>query len=249
MIPLKNSADLEKMREGGKILAGVFSKAEKILTAGVNAKEIDDWVRNAIRNAGAEPSFLGYRGYKYSSCVSKNEEVVHGIPHENKVFGVGDICSLDIGVYFKKFHVDAARTFKIGGVEPEVDKLVRVTEESFFKGIEMAVPGNYLGDISFAIQSHVELNGFSVVRDLFSHGVGAELHEDPLIPNFGKPKTGPLLKKGMTFAIEPMVNMGKYNVLTLPDKWTIITSDKKFSAHYENTIYIGETGPEILTLS
>ena len=248
-IVLKSQEDLQKMRGGGKILAQVFSIVRDVLAVGMSAQALDATIYNTIIRLGAKPSFLGYRGYKYSSCISKNEEVVHGIPHASKIFYPGDICSVDIGVYFQGFHVDAARTYMLEVSDPLVSKLVRVTEESFFKAIAYAIPGGRLGDVSSALQAHVEAAGFSVVRDLYSHGVGKELHEDPLIPNYGKRGQGVLLKEGMTFAIEPMVNIGRFDVLTLEDKWTIIAADKKWSAHYENTIFIGADGPEILTLN
>ncbi|MGE4169295.1 MAG: type I methionyl aminopeptidase [Candidatus Margulisiibacteriota bacterium] len=248
MIPIKTEADLAIMREGGKILARVFEAVEKEIRVGVNAGFLDTKVQEIIASYGAKPSFLGYKGYKHATCISKNEEVVHGIPYPDKVLYPGDICSIDIGVYFKGFHVDAARTFPVGDVTPEVQHLITVTKESFFKAVAFAKEGNRLGDISAALQGHVESEGLSVVRDLFSHGVGKSLHEEPLIPNFGKPNKGPTLKTGMTFAIEPMVNLGDYRVLTLPDKWTIIAADRKWSAHYENTIAVGESGPEILTV-
>lgn len=247
-IPLKSLEELEIMRQGGRILASVFKAVEGFIKIGMSSFVMDQFIQKTILEFDAKPSFLGYKGYKYSSCISVNEEVVHGLPSDTKFFLAGDICSIDIGVYYKGFHVDAARTFKMGVVDEGVDKLVRVTEEAFFKAIEYAIPGNRLGDISYALQSHVEANGFSVVRNLYSHGVGRDLHEEPLIPNFGKRGQGPLLKEGMTFAIEPMVNQGRFDVLTLPDKWTIIAADRKWSAHYENTIYIGTHGPEILTL-
>lgn len=247
-IPLKTAEDLDKMRQGGQILSKVFKEVEKTIKIGMSAFALDQFIFKMIVDLGGKPSFLGYKGYKYSSCISVNEEVVHGLPTEAKYFLSGDICSVDIGVHYKGFHVDAARTFMMDPVDEDIKKLVAVTEESFFKGIEKAIPGNRLGDISEAIQAHVEAQGFSVVRDLYSHGVGKELHEEPLIPNYGKKGQGVLLKEGMTFAIEPMVNQGRFDVLTLPDKWTIIAADRKWSAHYENTIYIGSRGPEILTL-
>jgi methionyl aminopeptidase len=248
-IVLKSSEDLKKMRRSGKILAEVFRVVETSIKVGMSAEALDQLIYNAIIKLGAKPSFLGYRGYKHSSCISKNEEVVHGIPHPDKLFFPGDICSVDIGVYYEGFHTDAARTFMLEVSDPEVIQLVTVTEESFFKAIEQARPGNRLGDMSHALQAHVEAAGFSVVRDLYSHGVGHELHEEPLIPNYGKRGQGLLLKEGMTFAIEPMVNIGRFDVLTLADKWTIIAADRKWSAHYENTIFIGADGPEILTLN
>ncbi|MBT6120469.1 type I methionyl aminopeptidase [bacterium] len=248
MIILKSPKDIESMRKGGAILASVFTLLKSKLKVGVSAKFLDDLAREHIIKSGGVPSFLGYRGFKYTLCVSRNEEVVHGLANAEKIVLPGDVWSVDCGVFYEGFHVDAARTFVIEPVTKEVAKLVRVTQESFFECVKSAKHGNRLGKVSNALQTHVEDNGFSVVRDLYSHGVGKELHEDPLIPNFGKKDSGVVMKSGMTFAIEPMVNMGSHHVLTLPDKWTIITRDKKFSAHYENTICITDGEPEILTL-
>jgi len=248
MITLKTKSDIEKMREAGKILSRTFSILRKNVRAGISADKLNNLAHQAILDMGAQPSFLGYRGYKYATCISRNEEVVHGIPYTGKIFFPGDICSIDVGVYYKGFHVDAARTFIIEYANEEIVNLTQVTSQAFFQGVEQAVCGNKLGDISYAIQNYVESHGFSVVRDLYSHGIGRELHEEPLIPNYGKKNKGISLQIGMTFAIEPMVNIGTYQVLTLPDKWTIITADQKYSAHYENTVYIGEDGCEILTL-
>jgi methionyl aminopeptidase len=248
MIKIKTPQEIAAMREAGKILAHVFDVVGEHFKVGVNAGFLDDLIRETIRSFGAQPSFLGFSGYQYSSCISKNEEVVHGIPYPTKIMLPGDICSIDIGVHFNGFHADAARIYSLGPVSPEVQSLIDVTEECFFKAAEVAIEGNRMGDISHAIQAHAEKYGFSVVRDLYSHGIGRELHEEPLIPNYGKPNKGTVLKEGMTFAIEPMINMGSYDVLTLQDKWTIITCDKKWSAHYENTLCIGKTAPEILTM-
>jgi len=248
-ITIKTDSDLNAMREGGKILAEVFEYIRPFVKVGSNSGFLDQLIHKKILERNAKPSFLGYRGYKFSSCISKNEEVVHGIPYESKVFFPGDVVSIDVGVFYKGFHVDAARTFIVEQGTEEAVNLVKVTEDSFFECIKQAVPGKKLGDISNALQTYVEKKGFSVVRDLCSHGIGKDLHEDPLIPNYGKANQGPVLKAGMTFAIEPMVNVGTFKVLTLEDKWTIITADQKLSAHYENTIYISENGPEVLTLN
>lgn len=247
MIQIKSLEDIKIMRQAGRIWSTVFEELALNIKVGVSAAQLDRIAYDTIVKFGAEPSFLGYKGYKYTTCVSKNEEVVHGIPHENKILYPGDICSIDLGVFYQGFHVDGARTFPLDGVLPRVQEMIDVAERAFFEGICHASPGNRLGKISSAIQKCVEDAGFSVVRDLYSHGIGRELHEEPLIPNFGKKHLGPVLKEGMTFAIEPMINMGVYDILTLPDKWTIITADKKWSAHYENTIYIGPEGAEILT--
>ena len=187
---------------------------------------------------------MGYQGYKHSTCISKNEEVVHGIPDETKILFDGDICSIDVGVFYKGFHVDAARVFIFGDIDNDAQHLVDVTTDSFYHAIEFLKPGARLGDMSHAMQTYIESHNLSVVRDLYSHGVGKQLHEDPLIPNYGKANTGITLKEGMVFAIEPMANLGTHEVLTLDDKWTIITADYKWSAHYENTVYITDNGPK-----
>jgi methionyl aminopeptidase len=248
MITLKSADEIQKMREAGRILANTFTELAKAVKVGVSAGDLDDIARKYIQKQGAEPSFLGYSGYKYTTCISKNEEIVHGIPYREKELMPGDICCIDCGVYYKGFHSDAARTFLIEPVAAEVKHLAVVTEESFFKGFEKAIAGNKMGDVSHAVQAHIEAAGLTVVRDLYSHGIGTQLHEDPLIPNYGKAGKGVTLKVGMTFALEPMVNIGVADILTLEDKWTIITADKKWSAHYENTIAILEDGPEILTI-
>ena len=195
------------------------------------------------------PGFLGYQGYKYSSCISKNEEIVHGIPYPDKLFFDGDIVSIDIGVKYNGYYADAARTFLIGNVSEEAKFLAQVTQDSFFKGMADIKAGNHLGDISNAIQTHIESNGLTVVKDLYSHGVGQSLHEEPLIPNYGKKGVGMKLYEGMTMAIEPMVNLGVESIETLDDEWTIVTKDRKWSAHYENTVLITNEGVEILTIA
>lgn len=248
MISIKTEEELSLMREAGRILSSVFDEISKNVRVGVNAGFIDKLAHDAIKKRGGLPAFLGYSGYKYSTCISKNEEIVHGIPHEDKVLYPGDICSIDVGVIYKGMYADAARTFVLESVDDHIEKLVKVTEESFYQGIGFAKSGNYLGDISHAIQTHVETAGFTIVKDLYSHGIGKSLHEDPLIPNYGKKGKGLRLKTGMTFAIEPMVNIGTKDILTLEDKWTIITADRKWSAHYENTIVVTDNGPEILTI-
>ena len=249
MISIKTESELSIMREAGRILALTFVAVGPQVREGISAKTLDDLVKNTIQNLGAEPGFLGYQGYKYSACISRNEEIVHGIPYADKIVLPGDIWSIDIGVRFNGYYADAARTYCVGPVSDQARKLVEVTKASFFEGIRRAVPGNRLGDVSNAIQTYVESHGFAVVKDLYSHGIGKSLHEDPLIPNYGKKGKGPVLKRGMTFALEPMVNIGTDRIFTLADKWTIVTADRKWSAHYENTILVtDENGPEILTL-
>lgn len=246
MIILKNKHDITLMRDSGKIAALARVMGGEMAKAGVTTAAIDAKIKQVIVSHGAIPSFLGYGGFPGSACVSVNDEVIHGIPSDRELKD-GDIVKIDVGAFYKGFHSDCAATFAVGNVSAEAAKLISVTEESFFKGIEMAVPGNRLGDISAAVQNVVESNGFSVVRDYVGHGVGRELHEDPSIPNYGRAGRGVRLQSGMTLAIEPMVNIGGYAVKVLSDEWTVITKDGSLSAHYENTIAITDNGPIILT--
>ena len=239
---------ITSMRAAGKILSKTFDFVAEKICEGMTAYNLDLDIKSYIESHNAVPGFLGYQGYKYSSCISKNEEIVHGIPHPDKLFFDGDIASIDIGVKYNGYYADAARTFLIGDVSDENKFLAKVTEESFFKAIENVKAGSRLGDISNGIQSHVESNGLTVVRDLYSHGVGKSLHEEPLIPNYGKKGVGMVLYDGMTMAIEPMVNLGVEGIETLDDNWTIVTQDRCWSAHYENTILVTKTGIEILTI-
>lgn len=248
MIQYKTKQQLSCMREAGKRLAEVFQKLSGFIEVGMSAEQIDSFIYKTIISLNSKPSFLGYSGFKYSSCISKNEEIVHGIPYSHKLMLPGDICSIDIGVCYKGYHADAARTFVFEPISKQADDLVHVTEQSFYKAVDLIKPGVRLGDIAFELQHYVESNGFSVVRDLYSHGIGQNLHEDPLIPNYGQRGKGLVLKPGLTFAFEPMVNVGTHKVLTLEDNWTIISQDKSLSAHYENTVAVTETGYEILTL-
>ena len=248
MVPIKSKSDIQKMREAGKILAATFDVLFKHARVGVSAEFLDKLAYEPITGYGAEASFLGYQGFKYSTCISKNEEVVHGIPYADKLLLPGDICTIDCGVYFQGFHADAARIFVMEDLAPNIQELVDVTTNSFFHAIPFLQPGNKLGQMSHAMQTYIESFDLTVVRDLYSHGIGRDLHEDPLIPNYGDPKSGIELREGMVFAIEPMVNLGSAEVLTLDDKWTIITVDRQWSAHYENTVLVTENGPEILTI-
>lgn len=237
------------MRDAGKILAEVHEKLAEMIKPGITTWDIDRKGEELIRAAGCVPSFKGYEGYPASVCVSINDEVVHGIPsREHRLFD-GDIVSLDAGVIYQGYQSDAARTHAVGNIDPEAQRLIDVTKESFFRGIEYARAGNRLYQISSAVQKYVEANGFSVVRDLVGHGIGKKMHEEPQIPNF-KPRfrRGIRLRPGMTLAIEPMVNAGGYPVWMLDDDWTIVTQDGMKSAHYENTILITEGAPEILSL-
>ncbi len=240
---------ISSMRAAGEILANTFEHISEHIVEGISAGQVDDMIRQFIESNNASPGFLGYQGFKYSSCISKNEEIVHGIPSQDKLFFDGDIVSIDIGVKYQGFYADAARTFLIGNVSDEAKFLVKITEESFFNAMKGISSKSKLGDISFGIQEYVESNGLTVVKDLYSHGIGKSLHEDPLIPNYGKKGSGIQLRNGMTMAIEPMVNLGVPDIVTLDDNWTIVTQDLKWSAHYENTILITDDGVEILTIN
>ncbi len=246
MIFLKSPREIEKMAMSGRIVAEVIDVLKKMVAVGVKTKEIEDAADERIRTLGGIPAFKGYRGYPSSVCISVNEQVVHGIPSERRLKD-GDIVSIDIGVFMDGFYGDAAVTIPIGTVDKEAADLIRVTEESLYLGIRNAVEGNRLYDISSAIQRHVEENGFSVVRLFVGHGIGRELHEDPQVPNYGAPGQGPRLKRGMTLAIEPMVNAGGHEVIILDDGWTAVTKDGKRSAHFEHTVLITQDKPRILT--
>ena len=231
-----------------KITAAARALAGEMVRPGISTGAIDKAVREFIVAQGAKPSFLGYRGFPGSTCISVNETVIHGIPG-SYVLQDGDIVSVDVGAYYKGFHGDCAATFPCGTVSAEAKRIIEVTEQSFFEGIRFARKGYRVSDISHAIQEHVESNGFSVVRAFVGHGVGAQLHEEPEVPNFGKPGRGPRLLPGMTLAIEPMVNGGVYDVRVLKDGWTVVTADGKLAAHYENTVLITDGEPEILTVA
>ena len=248
-VTIKSEHEIQLMRDAGKILAEVHEKLAEMISPGITTWDIDRKGEELIRGAGCIPSFKGYQGYPASICVSINDEVVHGIPSKEHRLFEGDIVSLDAGVIYQGYQSDAARTHAVGEVDPETQRLMAVTKESFFQGIKYARAGNHLYQISTAIQKYVEKNGFSVVRDLVGHGIGKEMHEDPQIPNF-KPiiRRGIRLRPGMTLAIEPMVNAGGYEIWMLEDDWTIVTRDGMKSAHYENTILITEGDPEILSL-
>lgn len=246
MIIIKSGKEIELMREAGKIVAETHELLKEAIKPGLTTKELDKIAEANIRKYNAEPSFKGYHGYTGSVCASINEEVVHGIPGQ-KQLREGDIISIDIGAFYKGYHADSAKTHGVGNICDEDKKLIEVTKESFYKGIEFAKLGYRLSDISHAIQLHVENNGFSIVRDFVGHGIGSKLHEDPQIPNYGPPGKGPRLQEGMVLAIEPMVNAGSYHVKILGDGWTSITIDGKKSAHYEHTIAITGEEPLILT--
>lgn len=246
MITLKSSHEIDLMRRSGKITAAARALAGEMVKPGVTTQEINDAVEQFIRKQGAVPSFLHYNGYPASACISVNDEIIHGIPGK-RVLREGDIVSVDVGAYIGGFHGDCAATFPCGRISPEAQRLIDVTRQSFFEGIRFAREGQRLQDVSSAIQSYVEENGFSVVREYVGHGVGAKMHEPPEIPNYGRPGHGPRLLRGMTLAIEPMVNAGAAAITQLSDGWTVKTADGKWAAHYENTILITDGEPEILT--
>ena len=247
MISIKSLREIELMRAAGRIVAETHELLKEVIRPGITTLELDTIAESHIRKSGGIPAFKGYNGFPASICSSINEQVVHGIPGPT-VLKDGDIIGIDIGAVYNGYYGDAARSYGIGHIDDELKKLLRVTEESFFKGIEHALAGNRLSDISHAIQKHVEANGFSIVRDFVGHGIGSSMHEEPQIPNYGLPNKGPRLAAGMALAIEPMVNLGKYAVKVLKDGWTVVTADGKPSAHYENTIVITDGEPEILTV-
>ena len=248
-ISIKSAREIELMKEAGRILAIVHDELEKALRPGMTTKEIDKLGEEVIRSYGCVPSFLNYNGYPASVCVSVNDEVVHGIPSHNRIIKEGDIVSLDAGVIYKGYHSDAARTHAVGEISKAAADLIKVTEECFFEGIKYAKEGNYLFEISAAIGKYAEERGYGVVRDLCGHGIGSHLHEAPEIPNYEMNRRGPRLRAGMTLAIEPMINVGTWEVDWLDDAWTVVTRDGSLSAHYENTVLITENGPVLLTLS
>ena len=248
MITIKNERELESMRQACKITAAARALAGEMVRPGVSTKQIDKAVHDFIVSQGAQPSFLGYHGFPASICASVNNTVIHGIPG-GYILKEGDIVSIDVGAYYQGFHGDCAATFPCGAISAEAQKLINVTKQSFFEGIRFAKRGHRVSDISHAIQTYVESNGFSVVRSFVGHGVGAQLHEEPEVPNFGAPGRGPRMLPGMTLAIEPMVNVGTHEVRVLKDGWTVVTTDGKLSAHYENTVLITDGEPEILTVA
>lgn len=248
MITIKNEHELEAMRQACKITAAARALAGEMVRPGVSTKAIDHAVYEYITAQGAKPSFLNYGGFPASVCISVNATVIHGIPN-GYILKEGDIVSIDVGAFYKGFHGDCAQTFACGAISMDAQKLIDVTTQSFWEGIRFAVKGNRVQDISHAIQTYVESNGFAVVRSFVGHGVGRKLHEEPEVPNFGAPGRGPRLIPGMTIAVEPMVNAGTYDVRVLKDGWTTVTSDGSLSAHYENTVLITDGEPEILTVT
>ena len=248
MIQLKSAREIELMAEGGRILAAAVQRVREAVRPGVSTLELDAVAEEFIRShPGATPAFKGLYGFTGSICASINQEIVHGIPSKKRVLEQGDIISIDVGVAYRGYFTDSATTVPVGAVDPETARLLEVTERSLAAGIAAAVPGNHLGDIGAAVQQVVEGAGFSVVRDLVGHGIGVEFHEEPQVPNYGKPKGGLKLVPGLTIAIEPMVNVGGPMTRTLPDKWTIVTVDGSRSAHFEHTVAITENGNRVLT--
>lgn len=248
MIIIKSASEIDLMRESGKVTGFILKELENIIKPGLSTADVDRFVDSTIRKHGMIPTFKGYGGFPASACVSINEEVVHGIPDKKRILKEGDIVSVDVGSTYKGYVSDAARTYPVGQVSETASNLMKATRDSFFAGLEFCKVGYRLSDISHAIQVKAEGEGFSVIRDFVGHGVGQQMHEDPQIPNYGKPGRGPRLARGMVFAIEPMICEGTYDVRTLSNDWTVVTLDGKLSAHYENTVVITEGEPELLTL-
>ena len=248
-VSVKSPKEIEKMRKAGHLLEQVHNELAKMIRPGVSTWEIDHEGEKIIRDLGCIPNFLNYNGFPASFCTSINDEVVHGIPSKERILQEGDIISLDAGLIYEGYHSDAARTYGVGEISKEAQKLIDVTRESFFEGIKYAKAGHHLHEISAAIGAYAEKFGYGVVRDLVGHGIGTSLHEDPQIPNFAQRRRGIRLQPGMTLAIEPMINMGRADVCWLDDDWTVVTEDGMLSAHYENTVLITEGEPELLTLT
>jgi methionyl aminopeptidase len=247
MIILKSLQEIEKIRKACLVVAEVLDQIRNEIRPGVTTEALDQFAERLILSAGAKPAFKGYRGYPKTLCTSINNQVIHGIPSKTVVLQPGDIISVDVGAIVDGFYGDGARTFPVGSITPEAARLSKVTEESLFRGIEQARPGNRLYDISHAVQQHVESHGYSVVREFVGHGIGRNMHEDPQIPNFGPSGQGPRLKEGMVLAIEPMVNMGGSATVVTEDGWTAVTVDGSLSAHFEHTVAVMSDGPWILT--
>lgn len=246
MVHYKSSEEIEIIKESAQILGKAHAEVAKLIKPGANTSEMDKVAEEFIKDHGGVPSFLGYNGFPYTLCVSPNEQVVHGFPSANEL-EEGDILSIDCGVFYKGFHSDSAYTYPVGEVSEEHRQLMKVTKESLYKGIEEVVVGKRIGDIGYTIQNYVEGYGYSVVRELVGHGLGQELHESPEVPNYGKRGSGPKLKEGMVIAIEPMINLGKKEIVQENDGWTIRTKDRAFSAHYEHTVAVVDGKPEVLT--
>ena len=247
MIIIKNSEQLALMRKAGRITAEALLVARDMIRPGISTKEIDTKIRHFIERCGALPSFLGYGGFPGSACISINEQVIHGIPSDRVILREGDIVKIDVGARYRGYNGDSARTYPVGKVSDEALRLISVTERSFYEAMKYAKAGCRVGDLGFAVENFVISNGFSVVRDFVGHGVGAQLHEEPEVPNFGRAGRGARLYAGMTLAVEPMVNAGTHEVRVKNDGWTVVTLDGRLSAHYENSIAITESDPIVLT--
>ncbi len=248
MIEIKTQHEIELMREAGKVLSEVHNRLGEKVAPGLSTMELNDYAEGIIRKYGCTPSFLHLYDFPAACCISVNEEVIHGIPSRHRILKEGDIVSFDIGTCYHGYHSDATRTWPVGKVSPEAEKLIRTCEASFFKGIEQAVPGNHLNDICSAIGNYNYAAGYGVLEEYVGHGIGSEVHQDPEVPNFPMKHKGPLLQAGMTLAIEPMITEGSKEVRVLDNDWTVVTKDGKLSCHYENTILITDNGPEILSL-
>lgn len=246
-IELKSPSEIEKMRVAGRAAAEILEGLKVFIKPGISTKDIDVEVYKRTRSFNMKPAFLGYGGFPASACVSVNDELVHGIPNDSRVLSSGDIVTVDIGTIYEGYYSDTAYTFPVGKINNSAKKLLQVTEDSLYIAIEQVKPGNRLGDVSYAVQNYAEGFGFSIVREYCGHGVGRDLHEEPNVPNFGKPGTGIRLVEGMTFAIEPMVNFGKRHVDVLSNKWTVVTRDGSLCAHFEHTVVVTKDGCEILT--
>jgi methionyl aminopeptidase len=248
MIIIKSKREIDLMREPCKVTAEIFRELEEFIVPGISTKDIDQFVETRYTKHNMKPTFKGYGGFPAAACVSVNEEIIHGIPSEKRILQEGDIVSVDIGGTYHGYNSDAARTFAVGNISAEDQKLIEVTRQSFFEGIKYAMEGYRIHDIGHGVQEYAEKHGMGVVRDFTGHGTGSQLHEDPLIPNYGRPGTGAKIKRNMTLAIEPMITLGTHEVRTLGNDWTVVTKDGSKSAHYENTILVTDGEPEILTL-
>lgn len=248
MIIIKTDHEVEMMKIPAKLTAEILRDLEGFIKPGISTLDIDKFIEDRILAGGMKPAFKGYGGFPGSACVSVNEVVVHGIPSKKVVLKEGDIVSVDVGAIYKGWYSDMARTYPVGKISEDAERLITATRESFFEGLKYCREGCYLSDVSHAIQKRVEADGFSVIRDYVGHGIGQGLHEDPAVPNYGRPGRGPKLKKGMVLAIEPMVSMGTYEVEVLADEWTAVTCDGRYAAHYENTVVITDGEPEVITL-
>lgn len=248
MIEIKSKHEIELMRDAGKVLGEVQNRLAEQVRPGISTKELNDYAEGLIRKMGCTPAFLHLYDFPAACCISLNEEVIHGIPSTKRILKEGDIISFDIGTVYKGYCSDATRTVAVGKISENAERLVKATEESFWKGIEQAVPGNHLNDICSAVGNYAESQGFGVVKEYVGHGIGSEVHMDPEVPNYSMKRKGPMLQAGMTLAIEPMITEGSPDVRVLDNDWTVVTVDGKLSAHYENTILITDNGPEVLSL-